>query len=297
MYSRLRMGVFGTAGVAAAAKALMLTFNDDWDDVRVAAKNLVTFSSSPKPKPRVVVLGSGWGALSFIRKLDQSEVDLTIVSPRPFFFYTPLLAGTATGTVSSSSIVEPIRWFCDRVGHGGARYIQADCTSIDPHTKRLSCTIPAATHTPLTPSTLALEYDYLVISVGAEPATFNIPGVREHTRFIKEVEDGIAIQRDILQKLELASALQVAGELLPPTTYINAPPPPPLLLSPHPYSFLFPTTPKQPFFNPSPPSRLCSPQLPSCPGGRGEQAAELGGDRGWPHGCGAHGRAHGLCVQ
>jgi GTP-binding protein len=37
-------------------------------------------------RPRVVVLGTGWGAMSFIRKLDQDAVDLTIVSPRPFFF-------------------------------------------------------------------------------------------------------------------------------------------------------------------------------------------------------------------
>jgi NADH:ubiquinone reductase (non-electrogenic) len=210
MYARIRMGLFGTAAVAAAGKALILTMSDDWDDVFYSARKAVTFHSPPARKPRVVVLGSGWGALSFIRKLDQAEVDLTIVSPRPFFFYTPLLAGTATGTVSHGSIVEPVRWYCDRAGHGGAKYIQADCTSIDPHAKRLSCTIPGATHTP--PSSLALEYDYLVISVGAEPATFNIPGVREHTRFIKEVEDGIAIQKDILQKLELASALQAAGE-------------------------------------------------------------------------------------
>ena len=72
-----------------------------------ASSSSSSSSSSPsaRRKPRVVVLGSGWGALSFIRKLDQDAVDLTIVSPRPFFFYTPLLADTATGTVSHGSVV------------------------------------------------------------------------------------------------------------------------------------------------------------------------------------------------
>ena len=64
-------------------------------------------------------LGTGWGALSFIQGIiDESEVDLTVVSPRSFFFYTPLLAGSATGTVSHYSIMEPIRWHTSRFGLG-----------------------------------------------------------------------------------------------------------------------------------------------------------------------------------
>jgi NADH:ubiquinone reductase (non-electrogenic) len=50
-------------------------------------------------KPNVVILGTGWGALSFLHYLDQDDFNVTIVSPRSFFFYTPLLAGTASGTV------------------------------------------------------------------------------------------------------------------------------------------------------------------------------------------------------
>ncbi|CAK9066332.1 unnamed protein product [Durusdinium trenchii] len=58
---------------------------------------------------KVVVLGSGWRALSFARKLDPSAFDVTVVSPRPFFFYTPLLVGSTTGIVSPGAIIEPIR--------------------------------------------------------------------------------------------------------------------------------------------------------------------------------------------
>jgi hypothetical protein len=53
--------------------------------------------------PKVVILGTGWGAISFLQKLSQDDLEVTIVSPRSFFFYTPLLAGTAVGTVRSAS--------------------------------------------------------------------------------------------------------------------------------------------------------------------------------------------------
>ena len=39
-------------------------------------------------------------------------------------------------------------------------------------------------------ATVNVPYDQLVIAIGAEPATFNIPGVRENCMFIKEIDDG-----------------------------------------------------------------------------------------------------------
>ena len=48
----------------------------------------------------VVVLGSGWGAISFVKSLEQTKAyDVILVSPRNYFLYTPLLPGAATGAV------------------------------------------------------------------------------------------------------------------------------------------------------------------------------------------------------
>ena len=57
----------------------------------------------------------------------------------------------------------------------------------------------------------SLEYDHLVVACGAEPATFNIPGVKEYATFMKEVEDGMILKRQILQRLETASSMLAAG--------------------------------------------------------------------------------------
>ena len=199
MYARAaRRAVFFTAAASLSVKAVYLTLLDDWDDVAHSVAR--RFRPAPKNKPRVVVLGSGWGALSFVKKLDQEAVELTVVSPRSFFFYTPLLAGTATGTVSHTSITEPVRWYLPR-----AAFIQGECAAIDPVAKRLTLQ-PVGAAPPQ-----ELAYDYLVVAVGAVPNTFGIPGVREHARFLKEVDDGIAIQRTMLANLERASALLAAA--------------------------------------------------------------------------------------
>lgn len=97
----------------ATLKAVHITLNDDWDSVlyslKKSYKTLFDFDimKDVKPNyekdktklPKVVILGTGWGAMSFLQNLDQDDVDITIISPRSFFFYTPLLAGTAVGTV------------------------------------------------------------------------------------------------------------------------------------------------------------------------------------------------------
>ena len=53
-------------------------------------------------KPRVVVLGSGWGAIAYLKALEKNAgdiYDITVVSPRNYFLYTPLLPGAATGAI------------------------------------------------------------------------------------------------------------------------------------------------------------------------------------------------------
>ena len=60
-------------------------------------------------KKKVVVLGTGWAALSIINHLEPGQFDVTVVSPRNYFLFTPLLPSVTVGTVESRSIVEPFR--------------------------------------------------------------------------------------------------------------------------------------------------------------------------------------------
>jgi NADH:ubiquinone reductase (non-electrogenic) len=56
-----------------------------------------------------------------------------------------------------------------------------------------------------------VSYDHLVVAVGADVNTFNIPGIHEHAVFMKELEDGMKLQRKLHDQLEKASAMLAAG--------------------------------------------------------------------------------------
>ena len=60
-------------------------------------------------KEKIVVLGTGWGAASFLKDVDTSKYDVTVISPRNYFLFTPMLAGASVGSVEFRSITEPIR--------------------------------------------------------------------------------------------------------------------------------------------------------------------------------------------
>ncbi|KAH9251388.1 hypothetical protein BASA81_010799 [Batrachochytrium salamandrivorans] len=178
--------------------------NDDVDIVftdrfRKRKSNLTPEERSQLPK--VVILGSGWGALSMIRKLHVDEFQVTVVSPRNYFLFTPLLASTTVGTLHQRSIVEPIRQFFNRSGAQLADFLEAECTGIDFTKQIVTCKSP--TKPEIKP--FELEYDHLVIAVGCQSATFGIPGVQEHALFMKEINQSHVIRDKLLDCLETAS--------------------------------------------------------------------------------------------
>ncbi len=66
-------------------------------------------SGEENKKETIVVLGTGWGAASFLKNINTDKYDVTVVSPRNYFVFTPMLAGASVGTVDFKSITEPIR--------------------------------------------------------------------------------------------------------------------------------------------------------------------------------------------
>ena len=101
-------------------------------------------ASSPTPseeayattgaRPRVVVLGSGWGANAVLSQLKNADVDVTVVSPRNYFLFTPMLAGAALGTLEPRSIIQPIR-----EANPMATYFEAEATSVDLASSSVTC--------------------------------------------------------------------------------------------------------------------------------------------------------------
>lgn len=140
--------------------------------------------------------------MSFLRKLHTDEFDVTVISPRNYFLFTPLLASTTSGLLQLRSIVEPIRKYCVRAGRQEVKFLEVEATSIDPITQKVSCedisTIKG------TVSKFDVYYDYLVVSVGAETATFNIPGVEKYANYMKTTQDSRNLRDRVIDCFETA---------------------------------------------------------------------------------------------
>ncbi|KFY14476.1 hypothetical protein V491_06037, partial [Pseudogymnoascus sp. VKM F-3775] len=157
----------------------------------------------PDPnKQNLVILGTGWGAVSLLKKLNTENYNVIVVSPRNYFLFTPLLPSCTTGTIEHRSIMEPIRSVL-RHKEAAVTFYEAEASHIDPVRK----TVSIANNSEIKGSSAKTEvsYDKLVIAVGAENATFGIQGVTEHSCFLKEVGDAQRIRTKIMDCIETAT--------------------------------------------------------------------------------------------
>ncbi|WZY85843.1 hypothetical protein YC2023_032227 [Brassica napus] len=155
-----------------------------------------------KKKKKVVVLGTGWAGISFLKDLDISSYDVQVVSPQNYFAFTPLLPSVTCGTVEARSIVESVRNITKKK-NGEIELWEADCVKIDPANNKVLCQ-PVFKDDPEASQEFSLEYDYLIIAVGAQVNTFGTPGVLENCHFLKEVEDAQRIRRGVIDCFEKA---------------------------------------------------------------------------------------------
>ncbi|KAK2460222.1 hypothetical protein APHAL10511_007757 [Amanita phalloides] len=157
----------------------------------------------PDPtKKTIVVLGSGWGATSLLNTLDTSEYNVVVISPKNFFLFTPLLPSVAVGTLNPRSIIQPIRYIT-RHKTRVVTVIEAEAQQVDPVNKTVTFIDSSEIKGEVSRKTM--PYDHLVYAVGAEVQTFNIPGVKDHACFMKELADAEKMQRHFLDCVETAT--------------------------------------------------------------------------------------------
>jgi NADH:ubiquinone reductase (non-electrogenic) len=169
---------------------------------RAAELNRTTTApGAEQQKPRVVILGTGFGAAGVLREIDHEACDVTIISPRNHFLFTPLLASSAVGTIELQSILEPVR----DVLRGHGRFLQGLAEQINPERKVVTCRPVNGEHT------VEVPFDRLIVAIGAVNNTWGIPGVVEHCHFLKDGTDARTIRNSVIDRLDRAAA----GDLPP----------------------------------------------------------------------------------
>jgi len=151
-------------------------------------------------KKNLVILGTGFAAFRFLKKVNRNLYNIIIVSPRNHFLFTPLLPSTTVGTIEFRSIIEPIR------NLHNITYHQAFCTGIDPDSSIIECLDKD------TQIKFKIYFNILVIAVGETTNTYNIEGVNEYALFLKELSDARQIRTKVIDLFENASLPDISQE-------------------------------------------------------------------------------------
>jgi len=148
-------------------------------------------------RPRVVIVGAGFGGLAAARALAQADADVTLIDRRNHHLFQPLLYQVATAGLAPTQIASPIR----TVVRGQANLtIELDeVTGVDKARREVRL------------GGRRLPYDQLVIATGATHAYFGHDDWARHAPGLKSLEDALALRRKILLALESAE-LDMAAE-------------------------------------------------------------------------------------
>jgi NADH:quinone reductase (non-electrogenic) len=141
-------------------------------------------------RPRVVIIGGGFGGLSAAKALRRAPVDVLVLDRRNHHVFQPLLYQVATAGLSPGDIASPIRWILRR--QSNVNVWLADATSIDV-TKRIVHLADGE-----------VSYDYLIVSPGVSHAYFGHEEWRPHAPGLKTLEDALDIRRRVLLAFERA---------------------------------------------------------------------------------------------
>lgn len=153
-------------------------------------RRLLGMEDAPAKKPRVVIIGGGFGGLEAAKKLACEDVQLTVIDRTNYHLFQPLLYQVATAALSPADIAAPIRAVLSKCRN--AEVMLAEVQSVDVNAKKVKLTDGE------------VDYDYLIVATGARHSYFGHPEWERLAPGLKSLEDAVEIRRRILMAFEFA---------------------------------------------------------------------------------------------
>jgi NADH dehydrogenase len=164
----------------------------------VTVDQFVSVGESMKPsiaprsgRPRVVVVGAGFGGLRTVKSLADAPVDITLVDRRNHHLFVPLLYQVATAQLTPEHVAQPLRRILRN--QKNVKIVFGEASGIDAETRELQLS-----------DGRTIPYDFLVLSVGARDSYFGKDHWATRAWGLKSLEDAERIRTRVLLNFELA---------------------------------------------------------------------------------------------
>jgi NADH dehydrogenase len=138
-------------------------------------------------RPKVVILGAGFGGLTAARALD-AIADVTLVDRHNFQTFLPLLYQVSTAGLAADHVAYPIRGALRKTK---VKFRMGSPISVDHKNKSVKLD-----------SSEVLDFDYLIVALGSATNDFGIKGVSEYSLGMKSVGEALNIRSEIMRRFE-----------------------------------------------------------------------------------------------
>jgi NADH dehydrogenase len=149
-------------------------------------------------RPRVVIVGSGFGGLNAATRLAPGPVDITVVDRDNYHGFWPLLYQVATAGLGADDIAHPIRSIYGR--HPNISVRLGSVSGVDLEQRMVEID-----------GDPTLPYDFLILAAGSSTSDFGIPGVEEHAYPLKTLPDAVRLRNHVLTTFEQADSVRPGG--------------------------------------------------------------------------------------
>lgn len=145
-----------------------------------------------KHKPRIVIIGAGFGGVALAKALRKLPVEVLLIDRNNYHNFQPLLYQVATGGLEPDSIAYPVRRIFRHYRNVSCR--MAEVEQVDGSANLLQTNIGK------------IRYDYLVIATGSDTNYYNFEPVKSKLLVLKSIPDALNIRSYVYQNLEKAIA-------------------------------------------------------------------------------------------
>lgn len=163
---------------------------------------------------KILILGGGFGGIRCALDLDKklgNKVEITLIDRNGYHLFIPAIyeVASAYGIKKDPFAIQLKKTICipytDIFENTSVDFIEAEINQVDLQNKKVK-----------TKGEHIFEYDYLVLALGSETSTYDIPGIQEYAHQFKTLEDALFIN----QRLEELSEQFTKGHRIEPFTFL-----------------------------------------------------------------------------